>query len=270
MVKVHEYTRHTKLPNADYVLESCEALPDIIKVLTPKFEGTWDIVLLDIKISEAKDLLTKNNIPDFVNVSILLSPKKLSAVLLEFPSYAEKTKSVYDVYKEMIAELEHPIDKKAASYIYNAVGRDIDELRKTLLLVDKSCTGSIIILSDVQKELSYTKRIYTNQVLTELLTHSRYFKAHYVTWKNELGLSYAYNSLYKQTTLLVKDKNKYLHNEDIKNPIASKADGVSIALLYLLFTNSTSYFQLDSIVYQFQNLTTKSVHNIVDTYLKEL
>lgn len=270
MIKVLEYNKHITLPDADYTFESCDMLPDLYRLLTPKFEGAWSIVLLDIKISEAKDILSSNNTPEHIDLYIYLSKKKLNQVLLEFPNYKEKELTFYDTYKSLIGQLKHPLDKRAMSYVYNAVGHNIDDLRIALQQLDVKCSGETITLTDVQKEFNYTKRVYTTQVLLDFLVRNKYRYNHYETWLNELGIEYAYYSMYKQVTLLLKDKNKYLHNEDTKNYTASKADAVSISILYVLFVNSTSPYQLDSIMLQFDQMTTERFHTTIDNYFSEV
>ena len=268
MVRLLEYNKHVNLPTSDYILESCEILPTMFRILTPKFDGNWLIVIVDPKIVEVKSLLSMETFPAHIDIQIYLGRKKLNQILLEYPTYAEKEISAYDRYKELISTMQHPLDKRAMSYVYNAIGHNLDDLKSALEMLDKNCKHETITLNDVQKEFSYTKRVYTNQVLLDFLTKSKSRYTHYETWLNELGYRYAYYSMYKQVTLLLKDKDKYLHNEDTRNYTASKADGVSVAILYILFANSNSPYQLDSIMFQFENMTTERFHNVLNDYFE--
>ena len=49
MIRLVKHTSKMTIPHADYVLEKSEKLLDILNVLTPKFSGKWDIILIDPK-----------------------------------------------------------------------------------------------------------------------------------------------------------------------------------------------------------------------------
>ena len=267
MLRYYEYNKNVRLPDADYTLESIDILDDLLRVMTPKFDGQWTIVFVNIRIKEAKKLAADKVIPEFVDCYVYLQKQKLDTFLLEYPMYAVKELTVKDMYLDLVSHMKHPFDKYALWYVYNAVGHRIEELKKALDTLDEECTSDIIRIADVQKHFNFTKRVYTNQVLADFLQKSRWRWQHYEKWVNELGLSYAYNSMYKQITLLLKDKNAYLHNEQTKNYLAEKVDGESIAELYALFVNSKSYFQLGSILYTFETLDNKKFKAVIERSL---
>lgn len=255
MISLLEYTKTTKFPHYDYYLEEITDMIELLPNLMPKFEGQWVFVFVNPKIVDVKHLLGLSQFPEHIDVYIYLQLNKLNPILDEYPQYKPEHKTPYELYKEFLGTLHHPVDKRAVSYIYQAAQRNLDQIIDVLTKIDAECQTETISIHTVQKEFSYTRHIYTNQVLRELVYHSPQFHKHYNMWLNELGMSYAYNSMYKQVKQLLKDKHKYLTGKDVKNTAISKIDGVSISTLYSLFVNSTSYKQLESILYLYWNLT---------------
>lgn len=264
MLKFLQYNKSMRVKDSDYYLYSLEDLTSLLPYLVPKFEGKWILSVIEPKIVEAKEIIDEELIPEEVECYVYLTKKKLSNILLDYPQFTEKEVTVKDAYLEMVRNMKHPFDKKALWYVYNAVGRNLQELESALTELDNNCTGDTITITEVQKQFNYTKRIYTNQVLREFLMHSRGRWNHFYTWLNDLGTQYAYNSIRKQIGILLKEKNAYLHNENIKSFDITKVDGVSICAVYSLFANSTSHYQLEAIMRQIDHLSEKSYKEYIN------
>jgi len=249
MLSLYEQNKQTHYKHYDYLPETLEEFYSIVNVLTPKFEGSWEFVFINMKISETKALLDDSQLPDFINCTIYLPLNKLNKVLEEYPKYKPVILKPYEQYMQFLSTLTHPVDKKAVSYIYQASQRNLDTIKEVMQKIDEDCTGDTITIRDVQKEFSYTKHVYTSQVLKDLLQRNKSFSRNFEIWVNELGTEYAYNSMFKQVKQLLLDKQQYLLGKEVHNPNAVHIDGISITRLYLLFMNSTHHKQLDSIAY---------------------
>ena len=265
MIELLEYSKNVKFVEHDYIFEDLEHFKAVHHILTPKFEGEWEIIFVNTSLVETKELLDDESLYSGLNIHIYLPRNKLELVLKEYPKYIQKKLSPYDLYKQFLADLKHPIDKKAASYAYQASSNNIDDLYKTLTQIDLACTKEKITLTDIQKEFSYTKHIYTNQVISAFILRNKLRFNYYETWLNELGMSYAYNSAYKYIKKLVHDKSCYLNGEDVRNPVVSRMDGISISILYMLFVNSTDYHQLEGIFYTFEHMNQNMYQTIINT-----
>ena len=252
----------TKLPEADYVLDNPEDILDLVKMLTPKFEGNWSILLIDTKITLIKKLVDTDIIPDYIECMIYLNTTKLDKIVLDYPKLAPAKKSVKESYKELIGNLKHLMDTSAMYELYNAIGPNLAELQEALTRLDTECEGTTITTKQIRKTFHYTKRVYASEVLSAFFRKDRYRWNKLEKLVKDLGESYAYNSLYKQATTLLQEKNKYLHNEDTKLRIVEDVDAPLICYTYVLFSNSRSYHNLYAIMLALDNRCKESLSNI--------
>lgn len=259
MIKLEYLKKGVKFPKVDYVLDKPEKLSSLITNLTPKFTGTWEIILVDPKIVQVNELLDTEDIPDWVNIYLYVNNSKMEQILLDYPKYKPKEVSIRDAYKDMIASLRHGIDVKAANYLFDAIGKSASDLQEALLKLDSECEGESITLKQVQSSYQYTKRVYASQVLEAFMTHDRYrwYKFEHIT--HDLGDRITYYALKKQAKLLLLNKNKYLHNEDIKSNLVTKIDAPFICYVYVLFANSNSHLDLRGILCAIEN---RSLENL--------
>lgn len=253
MIKLAALNKQSKLPEADYVLDKSEKLLSLLEVLTPKFKGNWDILLIDPKIKEAKDLIDVDTVPDYVECTLYLPQAKLDIIVMDYPKLAPKQKSNKDVFKEMISGLSHMIDKNAMWLVYNTVGSNLTALQEALDKLDKECEGTSITSKQVQSTFAVTKRVYSSDVIRAFLLKDRYRWLKLSTLVSDLGTEYAYYALYKQVRELLTQKNDYLHNEDTKNSLVQLVDAPFICYAYTLFANSSSWRNLYGVMYSIDN-----------------
>lgn len=264
MIKIVQYKRNMKIQEADYVLDKSEKLLDILVNLTPKFEGNWEIVLLEPKIKFVKKLLEDIILPEWVNIYLYLSNKKMEAVVLEHPGLQPKAKSIREEYDTMISSLNHLIDKNAKDAILRAIGNNTTQLQETLTLLDKECEGQKITLKQVQSTLNYSSRVYASDVLKAFMTHDVKRWDLYYKLLHELGPQITYYALYKQVKQLLDDKYAFLHNEDVKSYIARNVDAAFICYVYTIFCNSTDYRQLVALLHMIDNRCEDTLNFIME------
>lgn len=270
MFDIQVYDKHTKFGEYDYLIETKDELVKLYPVCMPKLQGEWLIVVVDPSIKDAKEILEeRDRIPKFFNVTLFISQNKITDILNDYPEFVKKKKTNFEMFKEFISTLKHPITNEAASYAYKAANGNLDELEDSIRRIDTALEKDMITLKDIQSEFVYTKRIYTSQVVKEFLFKDRYRYSHYNTWLNELGMQYAYNSMYKTIKHYVKEKKDYLEGKDVKNIfVMEKVDNVTLSTLYLLFYNSTHYSQLESILYEFDQITNERLRRYLDARIQ--
>lgn len=251
MIKLALLKKKSKFPEADYILDKPEMFFSLLEVLTPKFKGNWEIVLVDPKLKEVKSLID-NGIPEYINCTIMLVQAKLDNVVMDHPTLAPKTLSPKDEYKEMISSLKHVMEDRAMWMLYNAMGPNMQLLQEALDKLDAECEELYITVKQVQQTFAVSKRVYASDVLRAFLIHDRYrwFKLNTLT--KELGEEYAYYAIYKQVRELLADKNKYLHNEDVKNRLVGTVDAPLICYAYVLFANSNSWRNLHGVLHDLE------------------
>ena len=264
MIKLEYLKKGVKLPKVDYVLDKPEKLSDLISNLTPKFQGTWEIILLDPKITQVNEILELDDVPKWIDGYIYVNNAKMEQILLDFPKYQPKEVSVRDAYKSMIADLKHGIDVKAADYLFEAVGRRVEDLQDALIKLDNECEQQNITLKQVQGSFQHTKRVYASEVLEAFMTHDRYRWYKFDKLTHDLGDKITYYALKKQIRLLLQNKNKYLHNEDVKSRIVEKVDAPFICYVYVLFANSNNYLDLRGILCAIENRSAENLAAIQD------
>ena len=264
MLDIQPYDRHTKFGEYDYLLEDYKKLTELYGICQPKLVGEWRILCVDPSLKDAKSILDDANIPKYFHITLYVAKNKIGSLLEEYPEYAHKDLTPYEVYQNFLTTLNHSIESKAAKYAFRAANGNLDELEEALKRIDDNCNDLIITLKGVMSEFTYTKRIYTSQVLREFLTKAKYRFNHYTVWLNELGTQYAYNSMYKTVKSYVNDKANYLKGKEVKNKFIAKVDGIQLSVLYTLFLNSTHYSQLESILYTFDSIDNKSFRRLLD------
>lgn len=253
MIELRKYNRKVKMPDADYVLDKFEEFEPILVNLTPKFTGRWLIILLDVKITEAKSILENEMLPEFLDILILLPQAKLDKVLLEFPKFQQKQLSNKDMFKELVAGLNHPMDTNAMWSLYETLNGNIPRLTEALQKLDKECESTTITLKQVKTSFGIQNVVYASQVIEAFLTRSKHRWYLFNKLLHELGEEYAYYALYKHVRRLLTDKAKYLVNEDVKNFSIAKIDAPFICYAYMLFSNSSSPCNVHSIMWCLDN-----------------
>ena len=261
MIVLDEYVKKARLPRSDYVVHSVDELWSIVYCLTPKFNGEWDIILLNPTIVEAKSLLDMNEFPNYVNCKILLQRVKLDQVAMEFPSAYRKQKTKYERYQDLIASLTHLIDKDAMKILYKNNNGDLDTISDLLMKLDATCEGDIITVSSVKKVCHSKPITYASDVVISFLRKDRFRWNKYKTLVSNLGEKYAYYAIFKQIRLLLKTKNDYLNNKDIKNFAIENIDAPFICYAYTLFMNNNNWRNLYAIMWALDN---RGGHNIVN------
>ena len=260
MIEVLQYNKKVKIPDVDYSLDKPEDLEHLLYVLTPKLSGKWKIALIDFKIKDVKELLSRDLFPEYIHCLVLLPAAKLDQVLLEFPKFQQKQKSNKDIFKDLVAGLEHLLEEKAMWALYNSMSGNINKLEEALTKLDKECTEQTITLKQVRKVYDLKQVVYASEVLEAFLTGNRFRWSKFHTLVSELGEEYAYYAIYKQVRKALTDKSDYLVNKDTKNSIVNKVDAPFICYAYYLFATNTTWKNLYAIMLRLddrKNLTTE-------------
>lgn len=253
MVKLVKYQAGQSIPDVDYVLEKTDKLFDIINILTPKFQGRWEFVLIDPTIKVVKTILEDQMLPDWIDIYIYTSQKKIDELVLEYPNLMPKKVSRKEMFDELIAELHCIIDKRAYQAIFQALGDNPEECRKVLTKLDAEATNGRITLKQVQHTINYTKRIYASDVLVAFLIQDRRRWDHYYKLLDTLGPTVMYYALKKQVKKLLLSKEDYLQNKDVKLYVVKRVDAPCICYAYCIFANTNNPNQLYNAMYAIDN-----------------
>lgn len=265
MVRFEQLARNPKFKDADYVFDDEDTCLQMMDRLTPKIGSAWIIYLVDPSLAFVRaHIADAKTIPDFVDCVVYVHASKMDSVFEMCPWAKLETLSMWDQFKQLVAELDHPMNKNAYSYLYNSIGPNYDELKEALEQLDTECEEDTITLAQVKKSYLYTKRIYARDVLEAFVgkrsnrwnTYSKYVK--------ELGLEIAYYALRKQITTALIEKCKYLNNEQTKNKLALGVDAATLSYMYFVFNNSSSFYELPGLMYKIDNRTKSTVERILE------
>ena len=264
MISLQTLSSKTKIPDCDYTFEKVENFQDLLLNLTPKFEGTWKIVLMQPKIKYVKSLMDKNTVPEWVDVIIYVSQKALEEIAVEYPALLPKKLTVKEEYMRMVANMRHLIDEKAVKAIYKSVGANTRILQEVLNELDNSCVSDneIITMKHIKGVVSIVKRVYASDVLKAFLLHDKNRWNLYSKLVHDVGLNIAYYAMYKQAKKLLSNKADYLQNKDVKDFLARKVDATFICYVYVLFVNSSSAYQLPAILCAIENRSEEMLNSI--------
>lgn len=266
MVKVHELTKKTRFPDADYTLEKIDELEKVLKVITPRLEGRWTIVIVGLNLNDTKKLIEVLDIPEWVDVKCYISGKRIEMISMEHPEVLPKHETFNDQVDAVVATLDVIIDPKALKKLKSAFWNNINDFTDMCHLLATKVVDTIT-LQDIDKYVNYTKPVYASEVMNLFLRHDRQRWRKLSVLITELGESYAYNSLYKYIKTLLSDKNDYLQGEDAKSYIVSKVDGFTISYAYSVFALSTNYTQLHGIMHAIDNRCAENLERTIYDYL---
>lgn len=253
MVTINVVVPKMSFPDYDYFFEREAEFEKMLANLTPKFSGKWNIILYEPAIAYVKELLKADTTPSFVNCMVFVGSKKYDTLALTFPDLEETRKSVWDNYQDMLLQLNHTISKKASSLLYKAVGADLEKLHQALRQLDLLCEGSEITESLIRKHFIIQSHVYANQVFESFVTNDSKRWKLYEQFHKELGSKSAFYAMRNYTKQLLKAKDDYLHNKDIKMHEAKRIDAASVSYAYALFNTVDNYKALPALMYELEN-----------------
>ena len=253
MISLVTLSRGITIKSADYTLDKVDKFYDIIGNLTPKFKGFWEFVLIDPKLSFIEDMMENALLPDWVHITVYTSAKKVDALVIKYPTLQPKEVSKKDKFNDMLANLKHNVDERARKALYGALSHNLEELQNTLTMLDSECKTESITLKQVQSAVILNKKVYASDVVDAFLTHEKQRWVLYKKLLKELGNDMCFYAMRKYVTRLLKDKEAYLRNEEVKTRAVSKLPAPVICYAYTLFANASSPAQLPIILHALEN-----------------
>lgn len=250
MIELRQHRKDMDFSIYDYVFEDIKKFESLLPYLLPKLEGSWDILLVEPKLSYIRTYLDTSVIPSYIHLLITVDVNQLEQLYLERPTLVEKERTPWDIYMEMIKAFPIPVDDKALREIYYRTGPKEENLRAAL---DELSKYPSISMKEVNRHFAPVTRVYARQVMHAFLL-GRFKQA----WKllsileREIGNTVAFYALRKSIRKIFQEKCKYLQNEDIKEHIVERVDGYTITLMYWLFESAKSPYQLWPILFMFE------------------
>lgn len=242
--------QNTKIPKQDYIFEKEELFLKLLDVLTPKFEGMWEIALINPEIRFVNEFLERTEELPHININIYLASSKMDAIMLKHPKLMPKRQTNKEAFLELVSSLKNDLSHTAAKYLYNACSGDVETATEVLQKLDTECTGGIINVEDVKNVyMLIRKPLYASTVYRAFMCNDR------ERWKlldkldKDIGTKFAYYALRKQSVQWLEEKSKYLMNEDTKNWNISDVDATYICFAYLCFVNSNAPEELYSVMH---------------------
>lgn len=224
-----------------YTLEDGKTFFELLPYLYPRLEDEWKIVLVDISLKEARQIIDCDTIPDNVKVEIYINRDDLAQLELERPHIHVEEISLWDQYMQLFTGVSKIFDPKAVDEIYYRSGNNFEQLKKAFYDVLAVAEGEKVTMQDVNKVLISDKRTYASDVVRAFLgqkTH-RYRWMLYNNLVSTLGQDYAYYSIRKFIRNLLTNKNKYLLNNDIDSRFekdVKSIDAFTIDHAYVVFS----------------------------------
>ena len=260
MIKFTELTRKTKFVQSDYTFEKSEDMLSMLPHLTPKFKGNWIINLVDPRIKDAFHLIEHDVLPNYIDCYVYMSQSKLDIIVLKHPKLIPTKQKPWETYQLMIAELNHPIDPKAADYIYSTLSGNLDKLHEALSQLDRDCESDTITIQQAKQEYKATRKVvYASDVVKAFFTRDKWRWNKYNNLVQDLGQSYAYYAIRKQVLKWSSDKNDYLQNKEVENWMIGEIDAPFISYVFLLFINSNNPNELHPLMLEWDNRSIESV-----------
>lgn len=269
MIQLFELTRKTRIVNGDYTFDGEGDFISMLPFLTPKFDGNWQIALVDPSIKYAHTLADNNNIPSYVDCYVYMSPAKIEQVVLKHPSMIPKKQKPWDAYMEMISELSNTIEPKAAKYLYKAIGGDTEKLKEALLQLDNKCESGSITLNNVKEMYTAAvKPVFSTDVVLAFFMKDAGRWRLYEKLVSELGERYSYYTIRKNVFKWLNEKAAYLKNEETTIRFIDKVDAPFISYVNVLFSLSNDYRELSTLMYEWDNRDNKVIERRTNAYIQ--
>lgn len=269
MIQLYELTRKTRIHNGDYTFDGEAEMLKIIPILTPKFDGNWEVALVDPSIKYAHTLAEDYALPSYIDCYVYMSAAKLEQVVLKHPNLMPKKQKPWETYMAMIAELNHVIDPHSTRYLWKALSGDTDKLKEALIKLDNECEDSVITIQQVKKDYTAViKPAFASEVVEAFFTLDRNRWNTFKKFVGLLGDRYAYYAIRKQVFKWLTEKASYLQNKETTIRRISDVDAVFIDYVYMLFYFSTDYRELSTLMYEWDNRSDKAVERRLYAYLQ--
>lgn len=250
MIELRQHRKDMDFSAYDYIFDDITKFETALPFLYPKLEGSWDIMLVEPRLSNIRTYLDTAIIPSYLHLVITVESSQLERLYLERPQLVEKEKTSWDVYMELIKKFPVPMADKAMREIYYRQGPKEEDLRAAL---NELLDYPIITLREVNRHFAPSNRVYASQVVRAFLL-GRYKHAWRMlsTLETELGNAVTFYAMRKNVRHIFAEKSKYLKNEDTRERLAEMVDGYTILLLYWLFESAKSPNQLYPLLLQFE------------------
>lgn len=250
MITTRQHNRNVDFSIYDYVFEDSDKFLSVLPFLTPKFEGDWNVLVVEPKLPFVRYCLDTESVPEYINLVITLEAALLEQLYLERPALAVVEKSNWDLYLDMLAAFPSVLDNRSMREIYRRCGPKEDNLRAALNTLS---VYPVITLTEVNKHFAPVSRIYANQVMRSfLLGRFRQAWRQLSMLEEEIGQTVAFYAMRKNIRYLFQEKNKYLRNEDTAERLVETVDVYSIIYMYQLFESATNPAQLYPILLMFE------------------
>lgn len=269
MIQLNELTRKTRIKKGDYTFDGEADLIKLLPQLTPKFDGNWELILVDPSVKYVHSLSEGYSLPNYVDCYIYMGMAKLEQVLLKHPTLMPKKQKPWEAYMSMIAELQHVIDPNAAKYLWKALSGDVDKLKEALDKLDDDCEEITITVKQVKDVYTASiKPVFASEVVEAFFTKDRGRWTEYSKLVSMLGERYGYYAIRKQVFKWLTEKASYLKNEETTLRSIADVDALFIDYVYMLFYFSADYRELPALMYEWDNRNDKAVERRLYAYLQ--
>lgn len=253
MIKLEVYSRDTRINDMDYIYEKVDKLTAVLPYLTPKFDGDWQVAIVEPPLQFVRDIMVESVLPSHITLWVYLDRMVIAQLQLEQPQLAYHDKTKYEKFLDLIAGSSVGIHPDAAKELYKRMGASKERAEEYMSVLELNSNNREITVGLVKKYIPDDRRIYASQVLMEFLLHDRSRWTHFNKLMMELGDSYTFYAMRKASLKLLEDKEKYLRNEDVKNFRIGDIEGFRINQAYTLFYTARSFKQLLAILYTLDN-----------------
>jgi len=269
MMTLTELNRKTRIRKCDYTFDGEADMLKLLDVLTPKFEGNWEIALVDPSIKYINGIAEGFALPDYVDCYVYMSSAKIEQVVLKHPSLMPKKQKPMDLYMSLIGDMNHAIDHNAARYLWKALNGDTDKLKEALDKLDNECEDMCITVQQVKKDFTATlKPVFASEVVEKFFTKDFRRWQTFRKFVDLLGESYAYYSIRKQVFKWFEEKAYYLRNKETTIRSIGDIDAFFIDYVYILFHQSVDYRELFTLMYEWDNRNNEALERRTNAYLQ--
>lgn len=237
MIQIFEYTRDVRIQDSDYVIDKTEKYKSLLPYLKRKIQGDWNISIVEPPLTFVRELYDEQLVPEYVNVYVYMDKTVLGQLLAERPQLVIKRKTAYEKYLDLIADMKIMIEPKAARELYRRVGASKDKLPGYL---QELANKGTVTLQSVKNTVADERKTYASEVVIAFLRRDRWRWKKYDKLVSELGREYTFYAIRKFLGKLLKEKEKYLHNQDVEIKEVDSIDAYTVCHAWAVFNMTTS------------------------------
>lgn len=200
----------SKISKCDYTLKSMDDFYDISKVLTHKLTGPYVICVKSSKYQDVESFIKVSDNYKHLIVYIEVPQETLDYLQARQPNASLlSSENIYETWTELIQRYNLILAKGCSKSLFFSIKHDYDTMSEVVLELKQAYGNAEVNMDMIKKVISIDDLVYPRSVLIAFLRMDRSRRKKLRMCLNNFTSSLVYNSMKKNCTSLLEQKNAY-------------------------------------------------------------